>query len=347
MDEEDGRQAVTASEAPTSATQVTIPALQTFETDFGHSFPDMAKVKTLEALPPAGLYARIVLMELQVPRFALEVVETVASLPKPLISNDLNESIALRRSSRYSKASRLSFSMFGSTDINRIYTPAYEAGPRSAFDRTTVSVPAFDRLQSGYSGGVGFSYGLVKRLELETGLLYTAKQYQARPVVYVVGSVQEGFFGEGLKDIEMNIAAIPVGVRYDLYRRSGWRVYAGAGASLQVVLESNYTVADQSAFRTSSFNPSPSSPDGPGALKSTGLNAKNLEGGLLQGGAFADNSFLTASGSLGLERRFSSGLSFFVQPTYHHSVFYFSKGLGPDYERLHTLSLFSGVRVRL
>ena len=182
---------------------------------------------------------------------------------------------------------------------------------------------------------------------LETGLLYTAKPYQARPVVYVVGSVQEGFFGEGLKDIEMNIAAIPVGVRYDLYRRSGWRVYAGAGASLQVVLESNYTVADQSAFRTSSFNPSPSAPDGPGALKSTGLNAKNLEGGLLQGGAFADNSFLTASGSLGLERRFSSGLSFFVQPTYHHSVFYFSKGLGPDYERLHTLSLFSGVRVRL
>lgn len=307
---------------------------------------DHLGVNNLPVQQPGELISPKAKEELAVPLAPLNEEEQLMLLPRRVKSSRAPAHTAPGKIIRLRARPHLSLSMFGSTDLNRIYTPAYEAGARSDFDRTPVQIPAYNRLQMGYSGGAAFAIGL-KRLEVETGLLYTAKQYSARPVVYVIGSVQEGYYGEGLKDIEMNIAAVPVNLRYDLYRRNGWRVYAGAGASLQVVLESNYAVADQSAFRNGTFNPSPSDPDGPGVLKSTDLSFKNLDGGWLQGGAFSSNSFLTANGSFGLERRFVSGWGFFVQPTYHHSVFYFSKGLGPDYERLHTLSLFTGVRVRL
>ncbi len=240
----------------------------------------------------------------------------------------------------------VSLSMFGGAEINYIQTPEAPAGPTSEFDRTPLILPGYYRYAGGYTGGVTVAYGK-GRIELETGLIYTAKQYQARQVLYVTGSVQDGFRGEGIKDIEMNIAAIPLNLRYDLFRNSNWRFYGGLGGSMQVVLDANYSVAGQDAFRSTRFNPLPADVDGSGVLKSIGLSSKNLAGGWLQGGSITDNTFFAASASLGVERSFHSGWSFFAQPTYHHSLLYLSKGLGPDNERLHTFSVYTGVRIRL
>lgn len=239
-----------------------------------------------------------------------------------------------------------SLSMFGGFDYNRVLTPDVLIQTTTAPGGTTLYIPAYDRYTSGYSGGITTAFGK-NRWELETGIIYTVKQYQARPVLYVTGSVSEGFYGEGIRDIEMNVAAIPVQFRYDIVRLNRWKLYGSAGASLQVVVESNYAVGDQDAFRSKNFNPAPSNLDSPGQLRTTGLKTKNLDGGWLQGGSFARNSFLTANAALGLEHRLTSRWSVYAQPTYHHSVIYFSQGLGPDSERLHTFSLFSGVRLRL
>jgi hypothetical protein len=239
-----------------------------------------------------------------------------------------------------------SLSMFGGYDYNRVLTPDVLIQTTTAPGGTTIYLPTYDRYTTGYSGGATVAFGK-NRWEVETGIIYTVKQYQARPVLYVTGSVSEGFIGEGIRDIEMNVAAIPVQFRYDIMRLKRWKLYGSAGASLQVVVESNYAVGDQDAFRSKNFNPAPSHLDSPGHLKTTGLKTKNLDGGWFQGGSFARNSFLTANAALGLEHRLTGRWSVYAQPTYHHSVLYFSKGLGPDSERLHTFSLFSGVRLRL
>lgn len=239
------------------------------------------------------------------------------------------------------KGSHLTLSMYGGPEVNYIITPEAIAD-----DRNPIVLPARRTYSPGYCGGLGLAWGK-GRWEIETGLVYTAKQYHARRVFYLTGSVTEGFFGEGITDIEMNIVAVPLTFRYDLSNRHGWRTYAGIGATWQTVLESNFAIAGQEAFRSSKFNPDPAAFDNPGVEKRSGLENKDLSGGLLQGGGFADNTFVTATASIGLERRFLRGWSFFVQPSYHYSFLYLSSGLGPDNERLHTFSVYSGVRIRL
>jgi len=236
--------------------------------------------------------------------------------------------------------------MFGSTDINSIHTPGIIEGPFSEQDRTTISIPALQRYALGYSGGASLGFGK-GRWESEIGMVYTAKLYQARPVLYVTGSVSEGYSAEGLKDIELNMLAVPFQLKYNWLQQNGWRLYTSTGAALHVVLESNFLLADQDAFRSSSFNLSLPQAEPGSAPKSKGLHSKNLDGGLLQGGGFSNNAYLTGIISAGVERRFNNGWSIFMQPTYQHSLYYFSKGIGPDKDRIHTFSLMSGIRVRL
>ncbi len=239
------------------------------------------------------------------------------------------------------KGSHLMLSMYGGPEVNYIITPEAIAD-----DRNPIVLPARRTYSPGYCGGLGLAWGK-GRWELETGIIYTAKQYHARRVFYLTGSVTKGFFGEGITDIEMNIVAVPLTFRYDLSNRRGWRTYAGIGITGQTVLESNFAIAGQEAFRSSKFNPDPAAFENPGVEKRSGLKNKDLSGGLLQGGGFADNTFFTTTASIGLERHFLRGWSFFVQPSYHYSFLYLLHGLGPDNERLHTFSVYSGVRVRL
>jgi hypothetical protein len=238
---------------------------------------------------------------------------------------------------RYKSRPFVSLSMMGSSDINRIMTPV--------FMENDDVIPSSDRLALGYSGGFSIGVGR-QRFTLESGLIYTAKQYLARPVIYVTGSTADGFHGEGLTDIELNMISVPLQVRYDVIRRHRWHVYGLVGSALMVSLENNFAIADQEAFISSHFNPPPGGSHGP-VTKSTGLQNRNLTGGVLQGGSFRNNSYVTMNMGIGIERKFLEGWSLFVQPSYQHSVLYFSRGLGPELDRIHTFSIFSGIKLRL
>ncbi len=232
----------------------------------------------------------------------------------------------------------LRVSMFGGADYNRIRTPdTYLSDGRLA--------PAFDRYTAGYSGGitVGAEFG---RLEIESGAIYAAKTYRPRQVVYVLGNIKTGYYGEGIKDIELNILQVPLNFRYHFLRRDKWRVYALAGFSLQVAFQANYYVADQNAFDDLPFF-APIAPGSEPPMQESSLDRKNLAGGWFEGGTFEENGYLTGNVGLGLERYLSSRWSLFAQPTYQHSINYFIQGLGPDQDRINTFSIFTGVRVRL
>ncbi len=226
------------------------------------------------------------------------------------------------------KKTFLNIGMFGSGDYNRVITPP----------DNVVSNEMVDRYALGYGGGV--SLGLEwKRWEVGTGLIYAARQYQPPPVTFIRGIFSQGYTAETLSNIQLNVLQIPINTRFNFLQKDKWRFYAQTGASLQVVFEANYFVDYPS------FLPLPSTVNRTPASKSAIIN--NQPGGWFEGGAFSENSYISANFGLGLERYFTERWSMFLQPTYQHAFGYFSEGLGPTEDHIHTMSILTGIRVRL
>jgi len=262
------------------------------------------------------------------------------------ITSSSNASDASGKIVRLKPKSFATLSMFGGADINLVITDASLSKPAGPV-LSDISIPAYVRYTLGYSGGASFSFGK-GRTSIASGLIYTAKQYQARPVFYISGSLSNGFYGEGITNIEHNIITIPLQLRYDFLSAQNWVAYGAIGGNMHLVMESNYTVAGENAFRNSDFNPPAYAFDHSGLTKKSVLNINQSGKGWLQGGGFTNNTFFSSSLALGLERRFNNGFTFFAQPTYYHAVWHLSRhGLGPDHERIHTLSVYTGVRIRL
>lgn len=230
--------------------------------------------------------------------------------------------------------------MMGSSDYNRIITPPV---------RVNTDIVALDQYALGYSGGitVGFESG---RWEVETGFLYTAKRYYPLQVLYVEGSLTDGLIGGGIKQNEFDMMQVPLNFRYNFLTRNRWRIYGLLGASVHVVAQSNFYIADIQGFETDTFRPG--SNDGgrngeeeerPKVLETQAIQNQ----GWLEGGGLLENSSLGINIGAGIERYMSPRWSLFGQPTYHHSILYPNKGLGPLSDRIHTMSLFMGIKVRL
>lgn len=225
--------------------------------------------------------------------------------------------------------------MVGSSDINRIITPP------TTITQETEKV-SFDRYAPGYGGGITLGFE-TKRWEVETGLIYAAKQYTPLQILYVEGSVKSGFFGASLENFELNTINVPLHFRYNYFVRDKWRLYALTGASWHVVTQANYYIN----FRPDALLLQAPAPHDSNPGRSTGLEEKNLVRGWLEGGSFMQNSYFSINGGLGIERYMSTRWSIFAQPTYQHSLLYFGSGLGPYKDRMHTMSVLIGLKVRL
>lgn len=233
----------------------------------------------------------------------------------------------------------LMVSMFGSGDYNHVITP-----PKVENEDKFEGVK---RYAPGYGGGI--TAGLeVGRWEVSTGAIYTSKTYQPRLVLYAKGNLRDGYFLEGIKDIQLHTVNIPLQFRYNFVHHDKWRVYATAGLSLQVAFQADYYIADQDAFKNvlGAQNLSPAPQTKPG-FNEDPIDESKLPKGFLEGGSLWENGYITGNVGLGLERYITGRWSIFAQPTYHHSLDYFTQGLGPDKDRINTMSFFTGVRVRL
>ncbi len=223
-------------------------------------------------------------------------------------------------------------SMFGGGDYNQVITPK-SVGEDQIYDKWLRYAP-------GYSGGItaGLDFG---RWEIGGGAVYMAKKYEPRPIVYLGGSFFDpSYEGEGLRYIELNMVQLPLYFRYNFIYHDKWRAYTTMGFALQVNLQTNYYYADANAFDPSLPRPLPR-PDQNYAPE------QPLPGGWLDGGALWQNGYISGNVSIGLERYITGRWSIFTQPTYHHSLNYFTQGIGPDKDRINTMSIFAGVRVRL
>ncbi|MCB0549291.1 MAG: hypothetical protein KDD19_17055 [Phaeodactylibacter sp.] len=225
--------------------------------------------------------------------------------------------------------------MFGSAEYNHITVPSSEEKKLEE---------ELQRYAMGYGGGLslGVEYG---RFEVETGAIYAARQYPVG-LVYVNGSVGGGLQGQRLQASELNIINVPLHFRYTFLRRNSWRAYALAGASIQVAFQRNYYVTEEPQFDFLPMQPPPAPP--PTSGEEAAIDRIRKSGlGWFEGGTFEENAYLTGNVGIGLEHYINSRWSLFVQPTYQHSLQYFRVGLGPNADRINSLSVLFGAKVRM
>jgi hypothetical protein len=240
---------------------------------------------------------------------------------KALLDRRLNvfEANALKP---FRKKTILSAAMFGGPDYNHIMTPPNEETRTAAFSRYAL----------GYGGGIIFSAER-GRWELGSGLIYSSKPYQPRQIVKYQGSADQGYIASSFNQVDLDIIHIPFQARYNFYLHKRSRLYAVMGGSLQVAASAAYFITTT----TSQGTPKPE-------MRSA---FDNTSKGILEGGSVKENAYITGNFGLGVEHFMTDRWSVFAQPTYQHTLGHFSDGFGPGRDRINTLSLWTGIRIRI
>ena len=219
----------------------------------------------------------------------------------------------------------VSVGMLGGADADYITTPYDDQYHQNEFGQISV----------GYSGG--FTLGIkYHKWELETGAIYAAKYYESRNILEVNGSFQEGgYVQQGLSGVQLDIVKVPLHLRYNFMSHSKWNIYAHSGASFNMAVE---TLFEYTSEKVGTSN------DNDIVGRSANPHQTPDYDGVFEGGNLIDNTFITANLGLGIERHFNSRMSIFLGSTYQHQV---TKGLGPQSDKINSLSIMTGARVTL
>lgn len=195
-----------------------------------------------------------------------------------------------------------------------------------------LDIRAFSEKGFGYGigGTLGFKYG---RWEIETGLMYAAKQYDPNIVDTPKPNAKRTHF----QTVHLQTLHVPVNLRYN-YSVSGkgkWHLYAQTGAALNVILRAEYDLAEVSSISRSKVND----------VTTSRINQIDFNNGVLGGDGFKNNRFLSISMGAGVERYISPKWSMFIQPDFN---FHFSGNrIGTTEDRINTLSISFGARKSL
>lgn len=205
-------------------------------------------------------------------------------------------------------------------DRNYVLTP-YEASSNEA---------AYTSQVWGYGAGVSIAYQKGK-WELESGVNYSNKKYQPKATIIQNTSPRAIYESYSVKSVNMDIVEVPLNVRYHFAKKQKVKVYASAGVSMNLAMNANYDRVEYYPIL------SPQQPR---------IAATNpVKDGLLHGGTFNNNSYLTANIGAGLEYALTEKRSVFLQTAYHHSLN--EGGVGPKNDRLNNFSIQAGARITL
>ncbi len=217
----------------------------------------------------------------------------------------------------------ISVGMMGGADADYITTPYDDQYHQKEYGQIAM----------GYSGGVtlGVKY---HKWELETGAVYAAKYYGSRNILEVNGSFEEGgYVQQGLLGVQLDILKVPLHLRYNFMNQSKWNIYAHSGASFNMTVETLYEYTSQDVGNSNTI-----------ASRAADPHSIPTYDGVFEGGNLIDNTFITANLGLGVERHFNSRMSVFLGSTYQHQI---TKGLGPQSDKINSLSIMTGARVTL
>ena len=183
----------------------------------------------------------------------------------------------------FSPIKELRVSMFTGIDYNYIETP---------FD-DIFGIEQYGRFATGYQAGVTIGFKN-KNIEVVTGGIYSRKDYQSRIPPQYFNNLAGPPIAIRFDKIQLNMLEVPLNFRYALLNKTRWRFYAQTGASLHVALRADYDRSKNSDFLFVAATTS--------NLTTPGIEQKEFNDGLLEGGNFKENSYITANLGVGVER---------------------------------------------
>ena len=189
-----------------------------------------------------------------------------------------------------------------------------------------LDVNAFADTGFGYGSGftLGFKYN---RWEIETGLLYAAKQYDPNIVDLPHANEKRTHF----QTVHLQTINIPAIFRYNyaVLGKGKWHLYAQGGPVLNLILRAEYDLAEVSAISRSKVND----------ITTSRISQIDFNNGILAGDGLKANRYLSINMGAGAERYISPNWSIFVQPDFH---FHFSGNrIGPTEDRINTCLLYT------
>ncbi len=191
--------------------------------------------------------------------------------------------------------------------------------------------PAYQARDYGLTGGV--SVTIDKGIAgLETGIQYSTISYRPRLIVESY-SRANAIYETSLQRIFFNVVSVPLNIQLNYLKRDKVSLYAQAGSSLNMIINSHYSINDQFKSNTPTLAHHPK------------LEQKDFHAGFFEGGSFYDNTFLTINLALGINIKLSESMSIFGQPSYSHNINLY--GLGPNKDWINSLSMGIGTRFRI
>lgn len=230
----------------------------------------------------------------------------------------------------------------------------------SVFDYNFVLTPfdndfqeeAYIQGASGY--GIGASYSNKKgKWEYSTGLSYHQLSYNPRSLIeFFDGSVLEGgYFAEEIRRINLNTVHIPLSMHYYLNDAGGFRFFVSGGVGMRLTLATFFdykrhfvSAASVNSFASSSVDQmqTNSSRVSVEADNVSRISQRPRSAGLIEGGSFINNYYLTAELGGGMLYSLDSKYSLYLESRYRHGLF--SPEIGPNRDRINTFSLQLGLR---
>lgn len=118
-------------------------------------------------------------------------------------------------------------------------------------------------------------------------------------------------------------------------------MYALAGGPCHFAFQANYDRKQQFLPGVDPLMPG----EIPQPTHPSKISQKRFADGLFEGGTLEENYYLSLDVGLGLEKHLNGRISIFLEQTYQHNPF--KKSLGPNQDRINSLSLLAGTRILL
>lgn len=232
------------------------------------------------------------------------------------------------------KRGDLRFSVFTTTDLNYVITPANQISVFGESVKTEYS----ETMASGYGGGVTVSWKH-GRFEFETGGIYSFKRYIPNTPIFIFDT-PNFFIKEDFNGIQLDLFQVPLNIHYYFKNTGKWHFYANMGVSANFITSTIYEI-DHERQALSLIPPSMGSPDDEKSIK----DEIDFTSGLVDGGELRDNFYMSANIGIGIERYLSPKWTLFLQPNYQH--FFMSNGIGANMDKIYTTSFHLGTRFDL
>jgi len=232
-------------------------------------------------------------------------------------------------------------SVYGSPQINMINTPFDKSYSASRYINTEEGViEAYSHLAEGYSIGGAISKETAA-VEIEGGIEYTSLNYYPKQITERVSNATVGYKDILLKEIIFDIIEIPLNIKYNIFKKKGWKIYGSNGLSLGVVASASFDIESKESKPLIAASATPNRNRNTGTF----VDRKNFDEGYIASGNFLENSYTTMSMGVGVSKEISDHMSFYVQPTYHHNLS--QSGIGPNNDVHHRLAVQIGTKVRI